>query len=334
MKKVMIIVLILLSFVFVAGCLNYKAYDTVTEEVVTEESDLLDEIAQIEAELQAEEENIKEVVEEEVVLPELNENSEPVSEDSAMDVVMVKENEQVSLKPKINDPDGDPITFTFSQPLNEQGTWKTNYGDAGEYTVSLSATDGVLTTTKNIKIVVEKVNVAPTIEDLQDLVVSEGEVVNFEPSVTDPNGDSVTVTVSEPLKSGTFATEYTSSGEYNIKVIASDGELETEKSFTLTINDVNSLPKITGLESVSVQEGETVTLQPEVTDLDNDELTVTISEPVGDDGVWETSFTDNGEYLVTVTVSDGKDIVTKNIQVMVEDINVAPEIVDIIVEKN
>ena len=58
-------------------------------------------------------------------------------------------------------------------------------------------------------------------------------------------------------------------------------------------------------------------------------MTVRISEPIGDNGVWDTSYTDNGVYEITVSVDDGKDIVEKMITITVEDINMAPQIVDI-----
>ena len=85
---------------------------------------------------------------------------------------------------------------------------------------------------------------------------------------------------------------------------------------------------------MTVKEGEVVTLQPKVSDLDGDELTVTISEPVGDSGVWKTSFTDHGVYSVTVSATDEKDTVTQTISITVEDVNMPPEIVDVYLENN
>ncbi len=146
----------------------------------------------------------------------------------------------------------------------------------------------------------------------------------------DPNNDAVTVTVSEPLTSGSFATDHTSAGEYTIVVDASDGELTTKETFTLTVTDVNVKPEISDIADVTVKEGDTVTVKPKVMDLDeSDDVVVKISEPVGDDGVWQTSFTDHGEYEVKVSAYDGKETVTKVITVTVEDVNMPPEIIEI-----
>ena len=326
MKKVVVSLTVLVMFIFLVGCLDYAAYDIPEDEVVGEdEISLIDEIAQIEDDLLDEEVPEETVVEEDIVLPELGEE---VSLEDLL-TIYVKENDLMKLNAKVTDPDNDVVTYAFSAPLNKMGEWKTNYGDAGEYLVTLSATDGKLITEQKIKIVVERVNVAPIINGVKDIRVNEGATVRFEPEVVDPNGDAVNVEVSEPLKSGTFVTDHTSSGEYTITVLATDGELETEKTFKLTVNDVNVLPEVTNLADITVKEGETVTIEPKVSDLDGDELLVTISDPVGNDGVWETSYTDHGAYVVTVTINDGKDTVTKNIKIVVGDVNMPPQIVDV-----
>ena len=327
MKKVMIYGLIIISLIVLAGCAQYENLNVQNDEDLS----LIDEIAKIEQELAQEgvdeEVNVtEEVVEEEVVLPNLDEevlmNTEAVT-------VSVKENELVKINAKVSDPDEDPVTYTFTKPLNNNGEWKTNYGDAGEYLITLAATDGKLTTEQVIKLVVERVNVPPVIEGVKDVLIIEGETVTFEPKVSDPNNDPVTVTVSEPLKSGTFVTDHTSSGEYNIVVSASDGELDSEKTFKLTVNDLNVKPIISEIDNLRIKEGEVVKIKPKVTDLDDDPIVITISDPVGDDGIWETSFIDNGEYVITITADDGKDKVTQKITITIDDINMPPEIVEI-----
>ncbi len=341
-----IVVLLLLVSVSLAGCLDYKSFDQ--EGAAAEPSaELIDEIAAIERELGigegaegtgaageiptgTEETAEEELVGEEVILPELGEEVEEVTEDAALETITVKENELVKLKVNVNDPDKDAVRYQFSPPLNKEGEWKTSYGDAGEYVVTISATDGKLTTEKKLKLVVEKVNVPPVIESLRDLAVKEGDNVEVTVKATDPNKDAVSVTISPPLSDGSWETDHTSAGEYVIKVVASDGELKSEASFVLTVHDVNVLPEITNLpERITVKEGEEVRINPTATDLDGDSVTIRISDPVGDDSVWQTGFTDNGQYVVTVTVTDGKDTITRKVNLVVEDVNMPPEITDV-----
>jgi hypothetical protein len=335
MKKSVVatlIILTLLTLLLLVGCVDYKAYDL--QEESFEDTDLVDEVAQIERELAQDSQLLEgeNVVEEEIILPDLEEEPEPISEE--LQVITVKENERIILKPTINDPDEDPVTVSFSKPLDELGEWRTQYGDAGEYTVTITADDGVLTTTKKVKLVVERVNVAPVLKGIRDITIHEGETASFEPLVADPNNDEVEVSISEPLKDGSFETDHTSAGEYAITVVASDGELETKQAFKLIVLNVNEKPEITNVDDLVVEEGELILLKPIVTDLDGDELKVTISEPVGSDGEWQTSFTDHGEYTVTIFADDGKDQVSKRVQITIKDVNKAPEIIDVTLLRN
>ena len=315
-KSVVVSVVMVVLVLFLVGCLDYKAYDLQKEQTggpaapqqAAEDSQLLDEIAAIEATLNATptavpeeakdskndsdnktEENEEEI---EVVLPEVKEEKK---EEFSGDVqtIAVDENEMVKLRVTVRDPDGDNVSYRFSPPLDEKGEWKTNYGDAGEYVITITASDGKLTSKESVKIMVNRVNVPPVVEAVKNLRVKEGEEVTFKPEVNDPNKDKVTVTVSEPLTSGRWNTDHTSAGEYEIKVLASDGELDTERTFLLEVLDVNVLPVITGLSNITIKEGEVVKIQPEITDLDEDEITLSIGDPVGNDGVWETSYTDH-----------------------------------------
>ena len=147
--------------------------------------------------LPAEEAAPVEVKEEEVILPELKEQpaateepavAEPTAADTNIEVtpevittessgemkeIHVKENELVKLNVKVTDPNRDRVTYTFSKPINIRGEWKTNYGDAGEYIVTITATDGKATTERKVKLVVERVNMAPIIGLLSDIIVKE-----------------------------------------------------------------------------------------------------------------------------------------------------------------
>jgi len=364
MKKILVILATLVMVLFLTSCLNYKAYDVPNETEDDEDLDLIDEIAEIERQLEEndlvddeetedledlelDEEEVEEEEAEEIVSDDNEEELEAdleeeitvdMDEEESIDdgvlVFEVDENDLIELGVRIVDPDGDEVTYSFSSPLTGEGSWQTDFGDAGEYYVTLTATDEIHTTTQEILIVVNRVNVAPVIKAVKDQAFEEGDIIEFEPEVSDPNGDAVTVEISAPLGVGLFNTDHTSSGVYEILVTASDGELNTETSFMLTITDVNELPIVSGLDDIEVKEGETVVIEPDVSDLDGDDLEITISEPVGNDGIWETSYTDHGEYDVTITINDGKDTVVEVITVTVEDVNMPPIIEDVDAEVN
>lgn len=343
MKKIVVSVSLVIILLLLGGCLGYKTYQP--EKNNAKENNLLAEIEQIEKELEGNNNSAsnpaltkENIVEEEIIL-DLDKNNQTKqknieSASAGMQVIKVKENNLINLKPKITDPDNDQITFTFSNPLNENGQWQTKYGDAGEYVITLTASDGVLTSVKKVKLVVEKVNLAPVIEELPDLTFNEGEIIKFSPKVLDVNGDKISVTISLPLQNGFFQTDFKSAGEYAITVKASDGELETVKTFNLIIKEVNQPPVLNLAGEMKIKEGETLTLQPETSDADGDKITLTISEPVGNDGSWKTTYTDHGEYFITVIASDGKDQVSQKIKVLVEDVNMPPEIIDVVIETN
>lgn len=351
MKKEFILAVFLVALVVVAGCAvkPYSATDQNQKEI-----DLVKELQDIEKQLDEAEEGsadvenasdaVDEVAEEEAVSDTVvvtNESSDVVDEaeettvpsggdTSSLQKIEVQETELVNLKVETEDADKDAVVYTFSAPVGTNGTWQTNYGDAGEYVVTVTASDGENTVEQKVLLVVKKKNVPPTIKDVPEkLEVNEGETITLEPKVSDPNKDSVTVSYSAPLgQDGSWITDHKSAGEYETTVTATDGEAETKAKLMIVVKDVNVPPTIAGLEdALSIKEGEKVTLKPDVSDLDGDKIEVSISEPVGDDGMWETGYTDHGEYVVTVTASDGKDTVSKEVKLTVEDVNLPPKII-------
>jgi len=374
MKKVMVSVTILVLFLFIVGCVDYKAYDVPQEDNSTQVNDdasLVKEIAQVEKDVQASgktasnaskmdvskteaknttakpnsttetkklEPTVKEVTVPKPTQPAKAEDVKQLkiqSDNKEELVVKVKESELLKLKVNATDPDKEQVVLTYGKPFNEKGEWQTNYGDAGDYLSSISASDGKLTTLQKLKISVLRVNVPPTIEGLQDLVVKEGDFVKISPKIVDPNNDPVTITISTPLDNGKWQTDFKSAGEYLIKVRASDGELATEKKLKLTVENVNVAPKIEGVQTqIRVKEGDLISLKAVVTDPDEgDKVKVTISKPIGDTGVWQTDYTDHGEYDVTVTATDGKDTTKKEVHIVIDDVNAPPVISDIIVQR-
>ena len=198
--------------------------------------------------------------------------------------------------------------------------------------ITIAASDGENTVEKKVLLVVKKKNVAPVIRGLTSrLAADEGDSVRLETDVVDLNDDLVTVTFSAPFdQNGQWKTDHTSAGEYDITVTASDGELASSFNATLVVANVNVPPEIVGLEDdIEINEGQNVTLDFKVDDLDGDTVELSISEPIGDDMFWATGYTDHGQYIVTVAASDGKDTVSKEINLVVHDVNVPPTILNV-----
>ena len=76
--------------------------------------------------------SVEEVVED--IRESLKNNAHSADVDtSTLQRIQVEETGAVDLSVDAADDDKDPLTFTFSSPLDNQGKWTTTYGDAGEY---------------------------------------------------------------------------------------------------------------------------------------------------------------------------------------------------------
>lgn len=205
--------------------------ETVVEVLEEEEEEPVEPIVELE--------QVEVEVEEEVVV-------EPISveeTETAHTVITVVEGDLVSF-PNLQavDPDGDPLEFTFSEPLDENAEWQTDVGDAGTYEVTISASDGEDTVTETITIVVEALNSPPTIEIKDSFTIKEGETVSLNPVVIDPDGDDVEVAYSGWMTSSSRKASFDDDGEHKVVITANDGVNTVTKEITIIVNNVNRKP--------------------------------------------------------------------------------------------
>ena len=267
------------------------------------------------------------------------------SEDA--NVIIVQETELVSLVPKAEDPDKDALVFTFTSPLNANGEWQTTYGDAGEYTITLTASDGKLTTSKDVLIIVKKKEEAPVFDSFSPqenaLSIKETGKVEFDVKASDPNKDELKyawkldgVEVAEE-PSYSYQTTYEDSGSHTVKVTVSDGTYETEKIWAVAVSNLNRKPEIADLEPIKAKETDKIVVKADATDGDNDQLTYSIDdkrfEQDGNVFTWDTDYDSAGDYAFKISASDGTDTTTKDVKVYVENVNRAPLILDIVQKK-
>ena len=262
-------------------------------------------------------------------------------------VIIVQETDLVNLVPKAEDPDKDKLTFAFTSPVDANGQWQTKYGDAGEYTITATASDGQLTATKEVLIIVKKKEEAPAIDSFKPeqtaIQIDETNTVLFQIKSSDLNKDSLKhswkldgVEVSDK-DSMEYKTTYEDSGSHTVKVTVSDGTLETEKIWSVTVNNLNRKPQLAKIADIKAKETDIITIKAEALDDDNDALTYSIDNSMfvqdGNTFTWKTGYDDSGEHTATVSVSDGKDTINQTIRISIENVNRAPVILDIVQKK-
>ena len=155
----------------------------------------------------------------------------------------VREGQKVTVKPSAKDPDGDKVTFTYDYPLNGNGTWTTQIGDAGQYEILISASDGELSSEKTFLLTVEAINRPPVVEIASPVVVKEGDTIILSPVITDNEGDEVRVTYSGWMNSNTKQTTYEDAGNHKVTITARDSAgNEVRVEIIFAVQDVNRPP--------------------------------------------------------------------------------------------
>ena len=341
-EKIIFFAIIAISLL-VSGCDVYQTLyaqqnQADAEKISEEDIAILDDWAA----LDNESENIGEAITEEVDIDVAEDvESKELAEDA--NVVIVQETDLVSLVPKAEDPDQDLLTFSFTSPLDDKGEWQTNYGDAGEYTATVTASDGQLTASKEVLIIVKRNEQAPALESSEPqekaITIDEAGAIEFKAKASDLNNDVLRylwkidgVEVSDK-DSMEYKTSYEDAGSHTVKVIVSDGISDTEKIWSVTVNNVNRKPQLASIGSIEVMETDTIKLSAEGWDDDGDTLTYLIDDSrFAQDSnafTWATTYEDAGSHTATISVSDGADTVIQQVKITVENVNRAPVILDI-----
>ncbi len=180
-------------------------------------------------------------------------NRPPVIE--SIDELTVIETETIRVSPAVSDPDGDDVILSFSEPLNVDGSWTPDFGDRGEYDVTITASDGSDQSTEEFTLVVERRNRAPVIKPIDAITVLEGETVSIPVQAYDPDGDDITISFSGWMNSSEYETTYDDAkplgcattgctATYYVTVAVSDGVLETSEVVEVNVVDKNRPPEL------------------------------------------------------------------------------------------
>jgi sugar lactone lactonase YvrE len=158
--------------------------------------------------------------------------------------------------------------------------------------ITLADDSLVFTDTSNdrVRMLVSLPNQAPILEPVSNQTMNENASLTLNFSATDINGDTLNWNLTGQPGFGTFTDNgngtatlqltpgFVDSGNYNLTVTVSDGQLSASQSFTLTVNDSNRAPVVTANQitspiQASSASGASVNLQGSATDPDGDTVT-------------------------------------------------------------
>ena len=216
--------------------------------------------------------------------------------------IQAKENQTSVSSISPSDVDGDTLTLTLSGSdatsfsLTNVGVLSfisaPDYEVKKSYSITISATDGTLTVSKDITVAITNVNdVAPVISSSASYSSAENQTTIGSVSASDVEGDTLTYSISgtELAISSTgvitfiSAPDYETKSSYTATVTVSDGVNTASKALTVSVTNVNDIaPVITSsASSYALNENSTAVI-----------ATITASDAEGDSVVYSTSGTD------------------------------------------
>jgi hypothetical protein len=291
----------------------------------------------------------------------------------------VAENTTAVITVTTADPEGDTVTYSltggadaalFSIDTNSGALSfvsppdfeaPTDTGANNVYDVQVTATDGTNPAVQNLQVTVTDVDEPPAFTSSATPSVAENTTAVTTVTTTDPEGDTVTYSLTGGADAALFSID-TNSGAlsfvsppdfeapadagtnnvYDVQVTATDGTNPAVQNLQVTVTDVDEPPAFTSSATPSVAENTTAVTTVTTTDPEGDTVTYSLTGGADvalfaiDTNTGALSFlsppdfeapTDagaNNVYDVQVTATDGTNPVVQNLQVTVTDVDEAP----------
>ena len=227
-----------------------------------------------------------------------------------------------------------------------QLSWKPTYEQSGEYTVTLTVSDGTLSDSKQTSITVTHVNRPPVLNEIAEQTVNENTPLSFTLSGDDPDQEDAgkltytaqNLPAGSDFNPGSQTFSWTPGFEQaavytNVTFRISDANgLSDEKPARIVVVHVNRKPELTAVPAQSVGEQQPVNFTLQGTDPDQEDegkLQYTISNlPEGatlaaETGAfsWTPTFDQSGTYTLNAQVADSVGLAS-DIEISLEITNV------------
>ncbi len=239
-----------------------------------------------------------------------------------------------------------PANATFVNNGNGTGTFNFNptFVQAGVYNVTFIASDGVLADSEVVAVTVNEAgNQRPVLATIGPRNVTEGLVLNFNTTATDPDGTLPTFAAANVPANATytnngngtatfvFSPNFAQAGVYNVTFIATDGTLADSEVVAITVTDGgNQAPILAAIGPKLVNEGANLNFIATAADPDSTIPTLSaVNVPLNATFVnngngtgtfnFNPGFTQSGVYNVTFIASDGTRADSEVVAITVND---------------
>jgi Putative Ig domain. len=255
--------------------------------------------------------------------------------------VYVNESSTLVLDLNASDPDNTPLGITkdFSRGSLNNGIfiWTPGYEDEGSYYVTFTVSDGELSVSETVEVIVIGSNSAPILSSITSVVVNELETVKINLTAEDIDGDELTF--SKDVEFGeivdnvfTWTPGLNKKGFYEILFTVSDGQLSDSKIAIVAVGSTNLPPGIVHMGTQYVKENESIEFTLNATDPNNDTLSYAVTGlPEGsffDNSTghfsWTPTYEQSGKYTVEFRVSDIRYTAVDTVIINVENVNRPP----------
>ncbi|MEE9554124.1 MAG: Ig-like domain-containing protein [candidate division Zixibacteria bacterium] len=273
---------------------------------------------------------------------------------------IVDEGDHLDLRVTASDPDGDAVTLIAELlPLNSVFvdstggvgglTFDPDYTQSNVYQVRFIASSNALADTQLVDITVNNIDLPPVLTTIPPQILDEGTHLDVQVTTTDPDGDIITLIAEQlPPNSAfvdstggvgglTFDPDYTQSGFYQVRFIASSNTLADTQLVDITVNNIDLPPAIDPISPQIVAEGGHLDLRVTASDPDGDAITL-IAEQLplnsafvdstgGIGGLtFDPDFTQQGAYQVRFIASSNTLADTQLVDITVNEFDLPPSI--------
>jgi hypothetical protein len=244
-----------------------------------------------------------------------------------------------------------PEGATFD-PATRTLAWTPTYDQSGTYEIPITLTDGEFAVTQNLSITVTHVNRQPTLEDIPAQTVDENQALTISTQFSDPDTEDdgkLQLTASNlpegaafNVTSGeiTWTPTYDQSGQYpnitiSVKDLAGPG---VEKTFAITVNNINRPPELSPVGQQTVAENVTLTVTLQGSDPDKEDAGKlqyagtnlpqgATLDPANGTLSWTPGYTQAGSYQISIKLTDTGGLTAElTVPVDVTDVNRAPQL--------